>query len=307
MKPFKHANAKNIEEASVMLGDAGSRIIAGGTDLLGTLKDNILPVHPARLINIKSVEGLDYIKEDKGTLKIGATTKLSSIAGNPLVVEKWTALASAAGAVASPHLRDMGTIGGNISQLPRCWYFRKADNRFNCARKGGDECYGILGDNRYHSAFGGRRCKEPPCTSECPGGTNIPGYMQELRAGDWDKAAEIIMQVNPMPFVTSRVCVHFCQSGCNRNQTDERTCVGGVERALGDHILENGDKFYTAPEKETGKSVAIIGSGPSGLSAAYFLRKAGNKVTVYDEKAEAGGMLMYAIPAYRLPKDIVRK
>ena len=307
MRPFKHTSAKTVGEAATALSDAQTRVIAGGTDLLGTLKDSILPIHPARVVNIKTIEGLNHITEEGGTLRIGALTRIADIADNPVIQEKWSALAQAAKAVATPHLRDMGTIGGNISQLPRCWYFRKAENRFNCNRKGGDECFAILGDNRYHSAFGGKRCHDSPCTAECPAGTDIPGYFAKLREGDWDAAAEIIMRVNPIPAVTGRVCAHLCQTACNRCQTDEGVMTSGVERALGDYILDNSSKFYAAPEKETGKSAAIIGSGPSGLAAAFYLRRAGNKVTVYDRKEEAGGMLMYAIPAYRLPKDIVRK
>ena len=307
MKPFQHTNATTVNEATATLGDARSRVIAGGTDLLGTLKDNILPIHPARVINIKTIEGLDYIVEEKGSLKIGALTRIADIADNPAIREKWSALSQAAKSVATPHIRDMGTIGGNISQLPRCWYFRKAENRFNCNRKGGNECFAILGDNRYHSAFGGKRCHDSPCTEECPAGTDIPGYFAKLRDGDWDAAAETIMRANPFPAITSRVCAHLCQSACNRCQTDEGITTSGVERALGDYIMDNSQKFFLKPDKETDKTVAIIGSGPSGLSAAFYLRRAGNKVTVYDRKEEAGGMLMYAIPAYRLPKDIVRK
>ena len=307
MKPFQHTNATTVDEAEAALGDARTRIIAGGTDLLGTLKDNILPVHPARLVNIKTIEGLDYIREENGVLKIGALTRVADIAENETVREKWAALAQAAGRVASPHIRDMGTIGGSISQLPRCWYFRKAENRFNCSRKGGDECFAILGDNRYHSAFGGKRCHDSPCKAECPAGTDIPGYLEKLRGGDWDGAAEIVMRVNPFPMLTGRVCAHVCQTACNRNQTDEGVLSGGVERALGDYILDNGAKFYAAPPAETGKHAAIVGSGPAGLSAAFYLRKAGNMVTVYERKDEPGGMLMYAIPSYRLPKDLVRR
>ena len=307
MKPFQHTNAKSVDEAATALGDARSRVIAGGTDLLGTLKDDILPIHPARVVNVKSINGLDYIKEENGELEIGALTRLADIAENPVVKEKWAALAQAAKAVATPHIREMGTIGGNISQLPRCWYFRKAENRFNCSRKGGDECFAILGDNRYHSAFGGKRCHASPCAMQCPAGTDIPTYMEKLRAGDMDGAAHVIMRVNPMPALTSRVCAHFCQQGCNRGNTDESVMVSGVERVVGDYILDNADKFYAPPQMQTGKSVCIVGAGPAGLSAAYRLRTAGNKVTVYDRKLEAGGMLMYAIPAYRLPKDIVRR
>jgi len=107
------------------------------------------------LINIKTIPGLDYIKEEDGVLKIGATTRLADIAAHPVIKQKYTALAQAAGRVATPHVRDMGTIGGNINQLHRCWYFRKPEDRFNdCVRKGGQTCFAVMGDHRYHSIFG---------------------------------------------------------------------------------------------------------------------------------------------------------
>jgi NADPH-dependent glutamate synthase beta subunit-like oxidoreductase/CO/xanthine dehydrogenase FAD-binding subunit len=307
MKPFKHLNAASTSEASAALKDGTASLIAGGTDLLGTLKDNILPEYPKTVVNIKSVPGMDYIKEEDGMLKIGALTRLSDIDENPAVREKYTALAQAAHAVATPHIRDMGTIGGSIAQLPRCWYFRKPENRFPCHRKGGKECFAILGENRYHSIFGGAKVCATPCTQECPNSTDIPGYFAKVREGNWDEAARIFMRVHPLPMITGRICAHPCQKGCNRNQTDKSVAINCVERTLGDYILEHSDKFYAPPATETGKSVAIVGSGPAGLTAAYFLRKAGNKVTIYDAKEEAGGMLMYAIPAYRLPKDLVRR
>ncbi len=307
MRPFNHTNAKTLEEASKALEQGKAALIAGGTDLLGTLKDNILPEYPELVVNIKSIPGLDYIKEEDGVLKIGALTRIADIAECGTIAEKYTALSQAAKAVASPHLRDMGTIGGNIAQFPRCWYFRKPEDRFDCLRKGGTECFAEDGQNRFHSIFGGVQVKNS-CQQECPAGTNIPAYNDRIRKGDWDGAAEIIMQVNPMPMITGRICAHTCQTQCNRcSDTCESVYINGVERTLGDYILENADKFYTAPAAENGKSVAIVGGGPAGLSAAFYLRKAGNKVTVYDVKEEAGGMLMYAIPAYRLPKDVVRK
>ena len=307
MKPFAHKNATSLEDAAHALRDDKAKIIAGGTDLLGALKDNILPDYPSLLVNIKSIPGLDYIGEEDGALKIGAATRLSDIAEHPAVKGKYAALAQAALSVGAPHLRDMGTIGGNIAQLPRCWYFRKLKNRFHCRRKGGDECFAILGDSRYHSIFGGEKTGSPPCSLQCPVGTDIPAYLALFRDGDLDKAAQTIMKTNPMPAVTSRVCAHFCQRGCNRRQSDESVLAYGVERVIGDYILENSGRFYIPPENETGKSIAVVGSGAAGLSAAYFLRKAGHGVTVYDDKEEAGGVLTHAIPAYRLPKDIVRK
>jgi xanthine dehydrogenase YagS FAD-binding subunit len=155
MKAFNHTNAKTLAEAKTALAGGKATLIAGGTDLIGTLKDNILPTfYPAELVNIKTIPGLDSIKEEAGMLKIGATTRLADIAAHPVINQKYTALAQAASRVATPHVRDMGTIGGNLAQLHRCWYFRKPENRFNCIRKGGTTCYAMAGDNRYHSIFG---------------------------------------------------------------------------------------------------------------------------------------------------------
>jgi xanthine dehydrogenase YagS FAD-binding subunit len=154
MKAFNHTNATTLAEAQTALAGGKSELIAGGTDLIGRLKDNILPTYPETLVNIKTISNLDYIREEGGMLKIGATTRLADIAGNAAVNRKYTALAQAAGRVATPHVRDMGTIGGNIAQLHRCWYFRKPENRFDCIRKGGDRCFAMMGDNRYHSIFG---------------------------------------------------------------------------------------------------------------------------------------------------------
>ena len=156
MKPFTHTNARTVADAGKALSGNRTALIAGGTDLIGALKDNILPdsMYPTTLVNIKTIPNLDYIKEESGMLKIGAATRLADIAANTTVSDKYTALSQAASRVASPHIRDMGTIGGNISQLHRCWYFRKPENRFNCIRKGGKTCYAMTGDNRYHSIFG---------------------------------------------------------------------------------------------------------------------------------------------------------
>jgi len=154
MKAFSHTNATTLAEAQTALAGGKTMLIAGGTDLIGTLKDNILPTYPETLINIKTIPNLDYIREEGGMLKIGATTRLADIAANAAVKQKYTALSQAAGRVATPHVRDMGTIGGNLAQLHRCWYFRKPENRFHCIRKGGDRCFAMMGDNRYHSIFG---------------------------------------------------------------------------------------------------------------------------------------------------------
>jgi xanthine dehydrogenase YagS FAD-binding subunit len=158
MKTFKHVNAKTVDEAVSALGEANAWACAGGTDLIGTMRHEILPenMHPATVVNLKTISpSLDYIKEEGGTLKIGALTRLEDIAKSSVVHDGWLALAQAAHETASPHIREQGTIGGNICQLNRCWYFRKPGNRYFCVRKGGGMCYATAGDNRYHSIFGG--------------------------------------------------------------------------------------------------------------------------------------------------------
>ena len=305
MRPFNHLNAKSLDEAIAALQKGEANVLAGGVDLLGTLKDNISPEYPRTVINLKTIPGLDYIKEEDGVLKIGATTRLADIGRSELVKKAAPALAEAADATATPNIREMGTLGGNIAQLPRCWYFRKLENRFYCDRKGGNTCYAIQGDNRYHSIFGGLKPHASPCTQECPAGTDIPAYMAELRKGNWDAAAEIILKANPLPMFTARICPHPCQDKCNQCEYGDGVNIHAVERSLADYIMEHADKYYAAPAKETGKKVAIIGGGPGGLTAAYYLRKAGHSVTIFERQPKAGGVMRYGVPHYRLPKDIV--
>jgi xanthine dehydrogenase YagS FAD-binding subunit len=157
MKTFTHFNTLNVEEAVSLLRRYGGKaaLVAGGTDLLGKMKDRILPDYPEALINLKTIVGMDIIQENSNGLTLGPLAILEDIAHADVVGEKYTALAEAARRTASPHLREMGTIGGNICQDIRCWYYRSPENRFPCLRKGGGRCYALKGDTRYHSIFGG--------------------------------------------------------------------------------------------------------------------------------------------------------
>lgn len=154
MKQFTHMQASSATEAAQNLSKGNAMVIAGGTDLLGTLKDEILPSYPSMIIDLKTIEGMDEIKEEDDQVTIGALAKLADIADNEIVQSNCAALASACTRAASPTIRNMGTIGGNICQMHRCWYFRTPDNRFNCLRKGGNSCPAALGDDRYHSIYG---------------------------------------------------------------------------------------------------------------------------------------------------------
>jgi len=157
MNLFTHVNATTIAEATTATAKAGTAPIAGGSDLLTYLRTMCSPNAPTNLVNLKTVvPSMAYIKEEGGMLKIGSLTTLTTIAANTTVQTKYTALAQAAGAAASPELRNQGTIGGNICQKVQCWYYRGDDNLFNCLRKDSKGiCYAMAGDNRYHSIFGG--------------------------------------------------------------------------------------------------------------------------------------------------------
>lgn len=154
MKEITYIKAKSVSEAVSALG-AGKAVIAGGTDLYGYMKSMMSDNAPDTLVNIKAIPDMDYIKEEGGMLKIGALAKLADIASSSLVQSKYTALAQAAHKVASPELRNMGTIAGNICQYVRCWYYRAEMDAFPCLRKHSSGlCYALVADNRYHSIFG---------------------------------------------------------------------------------------------------------------------------------------------------------
>ena len=156
MNNFEYIQPKTLKDASKALGAdwQTSLPFAGGTDLLGMMKDEI--ESPDKLVNLKSIPGLNKINYTPGKgLSIGALTTITEIAEHPLITEKYSLLAQAAKEVASPQLRNVGTIGGNICQRPRCWYFR---GEFHCLRKGGDLCYAVDGRNKFHCVVGGAPC-----------------------------------------------------------------------------------------------------------------------------------------------------
>ena len=313
MKHFKYQTPETFGEAAEILkashpGQAA--VMAGGTDLLGVLKDELLLEYPETIVALRDIPGMSYVKKEDGAVKIGAMTTLDEIENDEtLKADSLKAVSAAAYSVASPIIRTRATIGGNLCQDVRCWFYRypgQVGGTLPCMRKGGSECFAIRGDNRYHSVFGGMKACKTPCSAECPAGTDIPNYMAHYRKGDLEGAARILMQANPLPMMTSRVCAHTCQTKCNRCSTDEAVAIHSVERVVGDYILAHLDEFYKAPAKETGKKIALIGAGPAGLAAAYYLRNAGHTVTVYDAMEEPGGCLMYAIPNFRLPREYVR-
>ena len=144
----------------------------------------------------------------------------------------------------------------------------------------------------------------PPCNNACPAGENIQSWLYHAESGDYEIAWRQLTADNPLPAVMGRVCYHPCESACNRAQIDEAVGINSVERFLGDVAIRNGWRF-APPSADSGRRVLVVGAGPSGLSAAYHLRRMGHAVEIHEAGPFAGGMMRFGIPKYRLPRDIL--
>ncbi|HZD59078.1 MAG TPA: FAD-dependent oxidoreductase, partial [Anaerolineae bacterium] len=144
-----------------------------------------------------------------------------------------------------------------------------------------------------------------PCRLACPAGTDAQGYIGLIAQKRYRDAVELIKQTNPLPGVIGRVCTRPCEDACRRNLVDEQVSICFLKRFVADRDKFSGDRFKPVIKPATGKKVAIVGAGPAGLSAAYYLAIEGHKPVIFDAMPKAGGMLRYGIPAYRLPKDIL--
>lgn len=144
----------------------------------------------------------------------------------------------------------------------------------------------------------------PPCNKACPAGENVQAWLYHAEEGDYEVAWREIMVNNPLPATMGRVCYHPCQTACNRGQMDEAVGINAIERFLGDKAIAEGWNV-TIDAAPTGKHVLVVGAGPSGLSAAYHLRRLGHEVTVKEAGPMAGGMMRFGIPKYRLPREVL--
>jgi len=157
-------------------------------------------------------------------------------------------------------------------------------------------CLELLLSNHYADCLA-------PCKLACPAGIDIQGYIALASKGDYQEALKLIKETNPLPVVCGRVCPRFCERECRRNLVDEPVAIDAIKRFLADYDIESSHPYIPSPKPNTGKKVAIIGCGPAGLSAAFFLTREGHQVTIFDRNPEPGGMLRYGIPEYRLPKE----
>jgi xanthine dehydrogenase YagS FAD-binding subunit len=162
MKPFEYYKVTTVAQAISLLAKFQEKaaLLAGGSDLFGMMKDGLEGPKlkmPQAVIDLKEIKELNAIKEQKNGVKIGATTTVSEIASSRLITEQFPLLAQAASQVAVPQIRNVGTLGGNLCQRPRCWYFRGKLFK-DCLRKGGDNCYAQSGENQYHAIMGAEGC-----------------------------------------------------------------------------------------------------------------------------------------------------
>ena len=145
--------------------------------------------------------------------------------------------------------------------------------------------------------------QEAPCKNTCPAGVDVPQYVRFIAEGKFDEALAVVREKLPFPSVCGRVCFHPCEDACNANYLDGPIAISALKR----FIAERPEATVKEPPsaEATGKSVAVVGSGPAGLTAAYYLAKLGHAVTVFEASSEPGGMMRWGIPDYRLPKDIL--
>lgn len=149
---------------------------------------------------------------------------------------------------------------------------------------------------------------EGPCKRACPAGIDIQGFIALIACGEYKEALKLIKEQMPLPAVCGRVCPAFCEQECRRNLVDEPLAICDLKRFVADiDLKQNGQAFRPQVKPPTGKKVAIVGGGPAGLSAAYWLAQEGHAVTIFEANPFLGGMLLYGIPAYRLPKDVLAR
>lgn len=147
----------------------------------------------------------------------------------------------------------------------------------------------------------------PPCALACPAGTDCQGYVGLVANGEYKEAVKLVKEVFPLPASIGRVCPHPCETACRRQMVEEPISIAFIKSFIGDRDLASGDPYIPELAPSSGHTVAVVGGGPAGLTAAYQLKRKGHDVTIYDAMPKMGGMLRYGIPEYRLPKDVLDK
>ncbi len=191
---------------------------------------------------------------------------------------------------------------GRANLLPSCstlvgegMVIKTSSDRVRKARK---TCVDLLLSDHLGDCLG-------PCMSSCPAGIDIPGFIKHLAEGEPRKALELIKHNMPLPAILGRVCTRPCEEACRRQLVEKELAICHLKRYAADYVSKSGDEYQPTCEPSTGKTVGIVGAGPSGLTAAYYLQLLGHQCTIYDMHEAPGGMVRYGIPSYRLPRDVI--
>lgn len=313
----EHFNARTLNKAVSLLGEymGEAKVIAGGVDLISLMKNRVMT--PRILVNIKTISDLSYINEDAEGLKIGTLTTIKDIERSRTIRDKYSLLAEAAHLLATPHIRNMGTIGGNLCQAVRCWYYRRSPvtgRSFLCYRKGGHLCYAINGDNRYHAIIGGNKCHSV-CPSDMatalialnarvnivsPGGTTVTSLEEFYTVGgNILKPDEIITEIQvPTP----------------GSETKQRYLKFRLRKIIDFAIVSAAAVITTEAERVTNARIVLGGVAPipyRAIAAEEVLK--GERIT--EDAAEMSAKLATcdAAPlnanAYKLPiaKTLVKR
>ncbi len=161
------------------------------------------------------------------------------------------------------------------------------------------------GCNAVPGTFGIEKLKTAPCMVECPAHINVQGYVSLAAKGKYREALKLIKEANPLPAITGRVCYHPCESVCKRGEIDEALAINAIKRFVADLDLNADERYVPEIKEHKEDQVAIVGSGPAGLTCAYYLACEGYQVTMFEKESVLGGMLTQGIPSYRLPRDVV--
>jgi len=192
-------------------------------------------------------------------------------------------------------IQEHGLVTSCATRIADGMVIETNNERVVSARK---KCLELLLQNHYGDCIA-------PCQAECPAGVDVQGYNALIARGLYKEATELIMETNPLPSICGRICTRPCETACRRNLVDQPIAIASLKRFAADCVAESGEKIITEVADDIGFRVAVVGSGPGGLSAAYYLRKLGYAVTMFEAAPKLGGTLRYGIPDYRLPQDIL--
>lgn len=227
------------------------------------------------------------ILEKEDTIAIGAETTLSCMAESELLKKEAKSLYDAASFLCRAGGRDCyaGGAGSIYQEVIQDIHCNLKNHPVPCLKEGGTECFAVWDENHSHSVMGGKKLGSPSCVSACPVGMEIPSILEQLRSQDRLEAQRLIMKYNPMPAVSCQMC-RRCDNACVRGTHDHGVAVSGIVKALGKDIAARTQIFYAVPSGDSRKKIAIKGCGPSGASAAFYLRKLGSQVCVIEQKSQ---------------------